>query len=163
MGRFDMTDEQVADWRSQLEDEARAALPGEKVLIAGSMRRGGAAASMVASKGLGGLAYSGVKLFNKKKAGGLPQNVILAVTPDRLHALKCKFKGSKYVADGEVAVWDRAGLKITSEKKMGLTSMTIESPAEGEKVTLAGPGVQDDPLTLQLISTLKGETADTIA
>ncbi len=159
MGKYDISDEDLAKWRAQLEQEAQAALPSEEIVIAGQMRRGGAGASMAASKAGGGLAYAAVKLFNKKKAGGLPQNVILAVTPDKLHAFKCKFKGGKNVADGEVAVWDRAGLRFSTEKKMGMTALTIESPAEGEKVTLVGASVKDDPLTLELIRTLAGPDA----
>lgn len=56
----------------------------EPVVATGPFRRGGAAASMAISHaGLGGIAYAANSLFNKKKAGGLPQRVFLVVTPTK--------------------------------------------------------------------------------
>ena len=48
--------------------------------------------------------------MSKKKAGGLPDKVMLAVTPDKLYAFKLKASGRDYKISDEVAVWDRAGL-----------------------------------------------------
>ena len=71
--------------------------------------------------------------------------MFLVVTPSKVHAFKYKFRGRRYTLQDEVAVWDRPGLKISTENKMGLTMLTIESPAEGEKATLAPGGIKDDP------------------
>jgi hypothetical protein len=38
---------------------------------------------------------------------------------------------------------------------MGLTTLTIESPAEGEKVTLAPGGVKDDRWTQEVMRVLQ--------
>jgi hypothetical protein len=38
---------------------------------------------------------------------------------------------------------------------MGLTNVTIESPAEGEKVTLVPIGVKDDPVNVEVIELLQ--------
>ena len=43
-----------------------------------------------------------------------------------------------------------------TERKSGMTALTIESPAEGEKVTLVGVGVKDDPLSQELMQVLQG-------
>ena len=120
-------------------------------------RSAGYAASMVASKAqLGGVVYAGIKLLNKKKAGGLPERVILAVTPDKLYAFNLGFKGRDYRVKGEAAVWDRSRLRISTERKSGMTALTIESPAENEKATLVGVGVRDDPISQELIAVLQG-------
>lgn len=37
---------------------------------------------------------------------------------------------------------------------MGMTMLTVESPAEGEKVTMSGVGVKDDPVSLELMQVL---------
>ena len=37
-----------------------------------------------------------------------------------------------------------------------MTSLTIESPAEGEKATLVGIGVKDDPVSQDLMGVLQG-------
>ena len=159
MGMFDMTmsDEQVATFRTMIEDAVRDRVNGEQVLAAGAMRRGGASGQFGASKAGGGIAYAAVALARKKKAGGLPQQVLLAVTPERLYAFKMKMKsgGRSYEAKDEVAVWERAGLRVSTTQKMGLTNVTIESPAEGEKATLVPIGVKDDPVNLELIAMLE--------
>jgi hypothetical protein len=157
MGMFEMTDDQAVEWGQKFRDLVAPHVNGEEVMSAAAFRRGGAAASMVASKAqLGGAVYAGIKLFNKKKAGGLPERVMLAVTPDKLYALKFGFKGRDYKIKDEAAVWDRAGLKISTEVKSGMTALTIESPSEGEKATLVGVGVKDDPISQQLIAVLQG-------
>lgn len=37
---------------------------------------------------------------------------------------------------------------------MGLTMLTVESPAEGEKVTIAPVGIKDDPVSLEFMQLL---------
>ena len=59
MGMFEMNDEQVVEWRQKFRDLVAPHVHGEEVLSAAGFRRGGAAASMVASKAqLGGLVYA---------------------------------------------------------------------------------------------------------
>jgi len=154
---FEMSDDQVVEWRQKYRDLVAPHVHGEEVVTAAAFRRGGAAATMVASKAqMGGLVYAGIKLFNKKKAGGLPERVMLGVTPEKIYAFNFGFKGRNYKIKEEVAVWDRAGLRISTERKSGMTALTIESPAEGEKATLVGVGVKDDPLSQELIGILQG-------
>ena len=156
MGMFEMSDDQVVEWRQKYRDLVAPHVNGEEVQTAAAFRRGGAAATMVASKAqMGGLVYAGIKLFNKKKAGGLPERVMLAVTPERIYAFNFGFKGRNYKIKEEVAVWDRAGLRIGAERKSGMTALTIESPAEGE----GDPGRRrrrGRPLSQELIGVLQG-------
>jgi hypothetical protein len=157
MSMFEMSDEAAAEWSQKLRDLVAPEVNGEEVIAAAAFRRGGATASMVASKAqMGGIVYAGIKMFNKKKAGGLPERVALALTPDKLYAFNLGFKGRDYKLKGEAAVWDRAGLKVSSEQKSGMTAVTIESPAEGEKATLVGIGVKDDQVSQAMIATLQG-------
>ncbi len=152
---FDISDETVAEYTEKFNVMAQEKV-GEPVIAVGPFRRGGAASNFAISKGgLGGLVYAANSLRNKKKAGGLPQQAFLIVTPNKLHAFKYKMRGRGYTLQDEVAVWDRPGLRFSTESKMGLTMLTIESPAEGEKVTLAPGGVKDDPWTQEVIRVLK--------
>jgi hypothetical protein len=158
MAMFEMTPDQVVEWRQKWRDLVAPHVNGEEVVSAAAFRRGGASASMVASKAqMGGLVYAAIKLFNKKKAGGLPERVMLAVTPNRLYAFKLGFKGRDYRIGEEAAVWERPALKIGTERKTGMTALTISSPAEEEKATLVGVGVKDDPLSQELIGVLQGD------
>jgi hypothetical protein len=156
---FEMSPEQVAEWRQKCQDLVAPRVNGEEVVAAAGFRQGGATANYVASKAqMGGLVYAGIKMLRKKKAGGLPDKVMLAVTPNRLYAFKLRV-GRDYKLGDEVAVWERAGLKIGTEQAGGMTALTIESPAEGEKATLVGIGVKDDQVSQDLIGVLQGGEA----
>lgn len=157
MSMFEMSPDQAAKLRTQLIELTEPHTNGEPVIVAAMFRRGGSTASFAASKAGGGLIYAGVSMLRKKQAGGLPERVILTLTPTKLHAFEWKFKGRKYHIKDEVAVWDRAAVQTSTEQKMGVTMLTIESPAEGEKVTLAPGGVKDDAVGLELISELQGD------
>jgi len=152
---FDISDETVAEYTEKFRAMA-AEKVDEPVVAVGPFRRGGATSSFAISKGgLGGIAYAANSLIHKKKAGGLPAQLFLVVTPSRLHAFKYKLRGRNYVLQDEAAVWDRAGLRVSTEDKVGLTMLTIESPAEGERATLAPGGVKDDPWTQGVIAALQ--------
>ena len=157
---FDISEETEREYTAKFRAMAREKVD-EPVIAVGPFRRGGAASSFAISKGqLGGLVYAANALRNKKKAGGLPQQAFLVVTPTKLHAFKYKMRGRGYSLKEEVAVWDRAGLKISTEPKMGLTMLTIESPAEGEKVTVAPGGIKDDPWTQEVIRVLREDVTE---
>jgi hypothetical protein len=154
MGMFDVSDQTYAEYSEKFRQMAQEKV-GEPVVATAPFRRGGAASSFAISKGgLGGLVYAANSLRNKKKAGGLPARVFLVVTPTKLHAFKYGMRGRNYKLGDEVAIWDRPGLRISAEPKLGLTMLTIESPAEGEKVTLAPGGAKDDPFSQSVIGAL---------
>jgi hypothetical protein len=156
MGLFDVDPKVWADYKEKIQADARSKVP-EEVVIAAPFRRGGAAAKMASSYAqLGGLTYGAISLFNKKKAGGLPERTMLIVTPTKVHAFKYKIKGRGMPITGdELAVWDRGAIRVSTEQKMGVTMLTIESPAEGAQVTLAPAGIKDDPVGQELIAELQ--------
>ena len=156
MGMFDVSPEQVVEWREKFRQLASEHVD-EDVLAAAPFRHGGAATRYAISKlQLGGIAYAASKLLSKKKAGGLPDQLMLVVTPTKLYAFTYKFKGRNYKIKDEAAVWERAGLRVGTDDSGGMTALTIESPAEGEKATLVGGGVKDDPFSQELIGILTG-------
>lgn len=159
MGMFEMSPDQVAEWRRQCLELVTSRVNGEEVLAAAGFRQGGASANYVASKAqMGGLVYAGIKMMRKKKAGGLPDKVMLAVTPEKLYAFKLSV-GRSYKLGDEVGLWERAGLKIGADASGGMTALSIESPASGEKATLVGISVKDDPVSQELIGVLQDATA----
>jgi hypothetical protein len=155
---FEMSEDQVAEWRRTCRELAEPRVNGEELVAAAGFRQGGATANYVASKAqMGGLVYAGIKMLRKKKAGGLPDKVMLAVTPNRLYAFKLGL-GRDYKLGEEVAAWDRPGLEISTDRSSGMTALTIESPAAGEKATLVGISVKDDPVSQEVIGALQGGT-----
>ncbi len=118
---------------------------------------GGASASYLASRAqLGGLLDAGIKLARKRKAGGLPDKVMLALTRRKLHAFKLRVGREHRLAE-EVAVWDRDDSRITTSQSGAMSALTIESPQEGERATLVGVGVMEDPLSQELIAILRAD------
>jgi hypothetical protein len=161
MGMFEMSDKQVADYREQVRGYAAEAVTDEPIVGAAILRRGGAAAKMgISHAGLGGIAYAGAALFSKKQAGGLPDKALLVATPTKLRAFKVKIKGRGFKVGDEVAVWERAGVQASTKQSTGLTMLTIESPAEGEKVTIAPVGIRDDPVSLEFMQLLVDGVTD---
>jgi hypothetical protein len=159
MGMFEMSDKQVQEWREKCRELVEPRVAGEEVVAAAGFRQGGATANYVASKAqLGGAVYAGIKMLRKKKAGGLPDKVMIAVTPAKVYAFKLKV-GRDYKLGDEVAVWDRGGIVASSDRSGGMTALTIESPSEGEKVTLVGISVKDDPVSQELMGVLQGSPA----
>ena len=158
MGMFDVSPEQVVEWREKFRALASERVD-EEVLAAAPFRHGGAGTRYAISKlQLGGIAYAGSKLMSKKKAGGLPDQLMLVVTPTKLYAFTYRFKGRNYKLPDEAAVWERAGLRISTDRSGSMTALTIESPGEDEKATLVGGGVKDDPFSQELIGILEGAT-----
>lgn len=156
MGMFEMSEDQIAEWRRKCRELVAGSVEGEEVLAAAGFRQGGASASYAASKAqLGGLVYAGVKMLRKKRAGGLPEKVMLAVTPNRIYAFKLKL-GRDHKLGEEVGRWERAGVRIETGSGGGMTTLTIDSPAEGRKATLVGISVRDDPVSLEAIEVLRG-------
>src|SRR5687767_14219797 len=95
---FEMSAETAAEFGQTLRDEAAAKLD-EPVDAVAAFRRGGASTSMAISKGgIGALAYGTSSLYSKKQAGGLPDKVMLALTPTKLHAFKLKIPGRSWAA-----------------------------------------------------------------
>jgi hypothetical protein len=156
---FEMSDADVAEWRQKCRDLVADRVDGEEVLAAAGFRQGGASTSYAASKAqLGGLVYGGIKMLRKKKAGGLPDKVILAVTPNQVRAFKLGFRGRDYKLGDEVASWERAGLKASADRSGSMTALTLESP-EGDRATVVGISVKDDPVSQELIAVLEADTA----
>jgi hypothetical protein len=120
-------------WKGKYRDAAQEKLPGERVEAAWLFYRTGGYAGMALGP-LSPLAGIIARTIGKKRAGGLPNQFLLVLTPEKLYALKCKPSARKAKVGNELAVWDRAGLQIGIRDAAVNTEVTIESPAEGEKI-----------------------------
>ncbi len=154
MALFQASEEQLREYREKLIEEVTPHCGGEPVEAVGLFRRGGSSASFAASKLGGGLPYAAVSMMRKKRSGGMPEKVILAVTPTKLYAFTWKMKGRNYRVKDEAAVWDLAGLRCSRSQAGAMTAIEISSPAEGEKARLVGGGIQDDPWSLEVMDKL---------
>jgi hypothetical protein len=71
----------------------------------------------------------------KKKSGGLPTTVIVAVTADKVHVFSYKPARSTPKIEEEVATWDRRGLTVRTEPTMTATRLLLGLP-DGESIEL---------------------------
>ena len=72
--------------------------------------------------------------IGKHRAGGLPNQFLLAVTPTRVHAFKCSTAYGNVKAKDELAVWERAGLTVTAEETVGQHEGGDRAPGPGERL-----------------------------
>lgn len=130
-----MKAEKIEKYQSRYREAVQEKLGGEEVLAVGLFHRTGSYGAMALEQ-VSGLASMAASALGKKKAGGMPQNLILAVTAQRLHAFGYSPKGTKIKVKDEEAVWDRSDVQLSTEGKSLTQRITISSPTEGEKVEL---------------------------
>lgn len=120
-------------WKGKYRDAAQEKLPGELVEAAWLFYRTGGYAGLALGP-LSPIAGTIARTIGKKKAGGLPNQFLFALTPTKLYAFKCKPSASKAKVGDELAVWDRSGLRISIRDAAVNTEVTLESAAEGERI-----------------------------
>jgi hypothetical protein len=120
------------EWERKYRD-ALQPLVDEPVLAGGVFYRSGGWAA-VAMGPFSGLAALVSRSLGKRRAGGLPNQFLLAVTPTRVHAFKCSLAYGDVTARDELAVWDRAGLTVTAEETSVNTKVVLESGGGGDRV-----------------------------
>jgi hypothetical protein len=103
---------------------------------------------------LGALAYGAAHKMGKSKAAGLPGQFVLAVTPDRLYALKYKTGRNGITIKEEAASWDRTGLKVDTDRRQTTTRLMLEFP-DGEKIVCDQEGLGDNPWADDVIRELQ--------
>jgi hypothetical protein len=154
MGRFDISPEVAEEWRGKYRASVEPHVEGE-VLAVGAFRPTGAGTKMAISKfQLGALAYGAAHKLGKSKAGGLPGQFVLAVTPDKLYAFKYKSGRNGITVKEEAACWDRGGLKVEADDRQTTTRVTLEWP-NGEKIVCDQEGLGDNPWADDVIRELQ--------
>lgn len=109
---------------------------GDEVKQAIIFQRAGADTARYVTSHSSPLAGLLMRFAGKKRAGGLPNMGILTITSDMIRAYSTKGGGMRMRAKEEAAQWERAAIRASMEKKGGAQRMTLESPVEGEKVTI---------------------------
>jgi hypothetical protein len=150
--------EQPVDGLKVWRDAAQEQLP-ETVVDACLVSRPSSYAAGKAASQFGFLAYKALKKRQEIQAGGLPEHFVLAVTENEVVALRrtMKARGPQTGVPGEeVARWKRSDLQVTSRVSGYLYNVTIESPADGEKVQCC---VVKSPLSESFLALLADPTS----
>jgi hypothetical protein len=96
-------------------------------------------AGTMASMGVGlvsPLAGMLMRRSGKKKAEGLPYNVLLVATPTKIHVFGAKPKRGKMAPDQLEQTWNRNEIQVATEEKTTATRLTINFPQEGRQILL---------------------------
>jgi hypothetical protein len=120
----------------------------------GGLRAGGVLGSIAGQA----MARGAAKKGQEKRAGGLPERVMLAVTPKHVYAFDCSYEISRKAKEREqgkpteAKVWDIGAIKCSSKKSGTMTMLTID---DGEDTsTLAGGSSADDPWSQDVMRAL---------
>jgi hypothetical protein len=155
MGRFDISPEVAEEYRTKFRE---AVMPhvSDEILAVGTFRTTGSGTKYAISKmQAGALVYGAASKLGKARAGGLPSQFLLAVTPTKVHAFKYKMKRNGVEARQEVAAWDRDGLTVKTEPLQTTTRVTLEWPASGDKLVCDEDGMGDNPWADDVIRVLE--------
>jgi hypothetical protein len=155
MGRFDISPEVAEEFRTKFRE---AVMPhvDEDILAVGTFRTTGSGTKFAISKLQAGAAiYGAASKLGRARAGGLPNTFLLVVTPTKLRAFKYKLKGRGVQAREEVAVWDRAGLKVTTSPMQTTTRVTLEWPGSDDKLVCDQDGMGDNPWAEDVVRELE--------
>lgn len=117
----------VDDYLEKYRAVVQEAVPEEQVLAVGVLSRPGSMGAALAAQG-SGLAYLGMNKHGKNASGGLPTNVVVAVTPSRVIAFDFRPKMTSIKLKGRAAEWTRAGLQVTAERNTLATRLTFAWP-----------------------------------
>ena len=114
-------------------------LVGTPVIAVGLVSRRGALTDTVVGK-LGPSTYWALRARGKRKTPGLPSAVMLAVTATHLHAFSHTYKKGRTVVTGEVARWDRAGMRVDAyqNRTCDLLFITVDDGTRYEFESMRG-------------------------
>ena len=130
-----MKPERVEKYQRRYREAVQQRLPGEEVLAVGIFYHTGSWGSAALAQ-VSGVAYLAARAIGKKRAGGMSQNVVLAVTPERLYAFGYTPRGTSIKVKDEEAVWERSAVEIELDRTSLTQRITIASPSEDERVQL---------------------------
>lgn len=84
---------------------------------------------------------------SKGKAGGLPQNVVLALTEDKVYVFGFKPRGFGIKVKDPIAVWDRSGVVVSVTGESAVAKHLHFQLSDGEAIELDSnqmPGFPND-------------------
>lgn len=146
-------DRDYAKYQDRYRAAAQEKIADEEVLAVGIFYRTGSWGALGLAEA-SGIASMAARALGKKKAGGLSQNVLLVLTPERLRAFNYAPKGTSIKIKGEEAVWERGDVEIEVENTKITQRITITSPSEDERVVLdttKGSGAEMNAPLLELL------------
>ena len=120
------------EWERKYRDALQPKVD-EPVLAGGLFYRTGGWAALAVGP-FSGLAALISRSMGKRRAGGLPNQFLVAVTPTRVHVFKCSTAYGNVKAKDELLVWPRVGLSVTAEETSINTKVVIQGTDTGDRI-----------------------------
>lgn len=120
----------------------------EQVVAVGMLNRAGAMARMGVRK-VSPLASMVMGKKAKNASGGMPENVLVGITPTKVHLFSFKFRGRGVAVKELVDTWDRSDMQVAINDKATATRVKVTLPSEGREIemeAMKGSGFNDEML-----------------
>lgn len=118
---------------------AQKAVPEEQVLCFGLLTLPGAMKNVMVGQASPLIAMI-LRKKAKKKAGGFPNNTLMAVTPTRLVSFEYVPRGSKVKIKKKVADWPRGAVRVAAGEKRKLSQQLFFAFPDGTSMELDAAG-----------------------
>jgi hypothetical protein len=154
---LDLTPEKRREWTRKYR-EAAPYVPGEIEAVGQFRRRMPWFFAIPGIGQLGLLFYLAVQGLYKKRAGGLPQNFLLVVTPDKVHALKFRPSGFNIKVQGEVGIFNRGDVRVRRGGEAGPSSGVVLDVTEDgttESIKIAADQLKRNPWSSEVLDLLE--------
>jgi hypothetical protein len=103
----------VSEFTARYINLTQSEIIDERVVAAGALSRAGAMGNTMLAQ-FSGIASRIINVSNKRTSGGLPQNVVVAVTPTRVMFYGYKVKGAAPVLTGLALTLLRSNVRATA-------------------------------------------------
>jgi hypothetical protein len=114
---------------------AQQAVPDEQVLCFGLLTLPGAMKNIMVGQASPLIAMI-MRKKAKNKAGGFPQNTLMAVTPTRLISFEYVPRGNKVKIKKKVVEWPRAAVRVAAGEKRKLSQQLFFAFPDGTSMEL---------------------------
>jgi hypothetical protein len=158
MAMFEMTPEKQEEWARKYREAAQPHVNGEIEAVGTFQRQGMWFLTIPVLGQLGLAAIMAFEGVQKKRAGGLPRDFMLAVTKDKVHALKYRPAGFNVKVKGEVGVFARGDIRV-SEHRTGTVAdavtLEVTEGGETEEIKINANVLSRNPWSAEVLELLK--------
>jgi hypothetical protein len=127
----------VQQYTEMYRSAAQSAVPNEQVLCIGILSRPGAMKSALVGQA-SPLVGMIMRSKSKKKAGGFPLNVLMAVTPTRLISFEFKPRSNRVKIKRLVVEWPRPMVRVAAGEERKLSRQMFFGFPDGTSMELEG-------------------------
>jgi hypothetical protein len=120
-------DEKLAYWMSGFTGAAQPYCD-EPLIAAQIFQHAGSVKAGIARGLLGGIRPRRMEKEHARRAGGLPDVVLVAIGQTKVYVFEYSPAGTQLEMRPPLIVWSRAGIKVTSSSKRVASKLTIEDP-----------------------------------